>query len=313
MTKRNYAKEPLRIFISVGHGGPDPGAVNGVYRESDCNLAIAMLMEQDLQRHGIQVKLSRYADVEDRLREEIAACNAYKPDFAISIHTNASADGKASGFEVYHQQANWRNGTLSQRMAELLNKNVSKYLHVNTRGLKTNNHLGWLKQVDAPCVLCENFFINGPKVAWYCAPAQLSALSKAYTRAILEFYGLVYRSNETFMLHYKIVQNDLQTAKNYQCSALLIDGNNYVNLRELAKALDWGVHFDETSKKILLYPLQYYAESQFQDGLLKLSDFPTKAEQIMAGLFIENTQNYAFDEYDYTDHGQLEQIQQLQC
>ena len=65
---RNYIKEPLRIFIGVGHGGSDPGAVNEVFglTEAAVNLSIAMLMQKDLRRHGVQVKLSRYTDEEDR-------------------------------------------------------------------------------------------------------------------------------------------------------------------------------------------------------------------------------------------------------
>ena len=86
---RNYNKHPLRIFIGVGHGGSDPGAVNKTLglTEAGINLTIALLMERDLKRHGVQVMLSRYTDEDDRLKEEIAECNAYTPDFAVEIHT----------------------------------------------------------------------------------------------------------------------------------------------------------------------------------------------------------------------------------
>ena len=56
---RNYAKQPLKIFIAVGHGGSDPGAVYGNYREAEFNRTVASLMKQDLQRHGVQVLLSQ--------------------------------------------------------------------------------------------------------------------------------------------------------------------------------------------------------------------------------------------------------------
>ena len=46
---RNYNKHPLRIFIGVGHGGYDPGAVNKTLglTEAGINLTIALLMERD--------------------------------------------------------------------------------------------------------------------------------------------------------------------------------------------------------------------------------------------------------------------------
>ena len=69
------------------------GAVNEKLglAESGINLSIALLMEHDLKRHGVQVLLSRYTDEDDRLKEEITECNAYNPDFALEIHTNAGA------------------------------------------------------------------------------------------------------------------------------------------------------------------------------------------------------------------------------
>ena len=89
--KRDYIKQPPRIFIAVGHGGPDPGSVHGALREADCNLAMAMQLRADLMRHGVQVKLSRYGDEEDRLQGEIAECNQYAPDFALALAEAAAA------------------------------------------------------------------------------------------------------------------------------------------------------------------------------------------------------------------------------
>ena len=33
-----------------------------------------------------------------------------------------------------------------------------------------------------------------------------------------------------------------------------------------------------------VYPPEYYAESEFASGLLKISDFPTELEQVLAGI-----------------------------
>ncbi|MBQ2035747.1 MAG: N-acetylmuramoyl-L-alanine amidase, partial [Peptococcaceae bacterium] len=124
---RNYNRNPLRIFIGVGHGGGDPGAVNEKLglAESGINLTIALLMERDLKRHGVQVMLSRYTDEDDRLKEEIAECNAYAPDFALEIHINA---GGGTGFEVYYKLDSWEHSKVSLEMARLFDTNVQKHL-----------------------------------------------------------------------------------------------------------------------------------------------------------------------------------------
>ena len=248
---RDFKKQPLRIFIGVGHGGPDPGAVNGALglTEAGVNLSVALLMQRDLRRHGVVVKLSRSVDEEDRLKEQIAECNAFAPDFAVAVHTNA---GGGSGFEVYHQLEPWEYAKESMQMAQLFDSNVCRYMAVNTRGLKTNRSLGWLKQVKAPCILAENFFIDGPQAAWYTAPEQLEKLSKAYVRSILEFYGISYQAESAEVLRYQLA--DGEGLRSCTCRKVLIDGANYVNLRQFAESLGFAVHYDEGTGQIQLSP-----------------------------------------------------------
>ena len=169
---RDYIKQPLRIFIAVGHGGPDPGTVNKALglTEAGINLSIALLMQRDLRRHGVQVKLSRSVDEEDRLKEEIAECNAYNPDFAVAVHTNA---GGGTGFEVYYQLEPWEHTKASVEMAQLFDNNVSKYLAVNTRGLKSHTCRSVLLE-GANFVHLRQFAVSlGFKVAYDAATKQI--------------------------------------------------------------------------------------------------------------------------------------------
>lgn len=60
-----------RVFIGVGHGGSDPGAVAAGIKESEANLQMALGLKVELERHGVTVGISRTRDEEDRLAEEI--------------------------------------------------------------------------------------------------------------------------------------------------------------------------------------------------------------------------------------------------
>ncbi len=279
---RNYNRNPLRIFIGVGHGGTDPGAVNHKLglTEAGINLSVALLMQTDLRRHGVQVKLSRSVDEEDRLKEEIAECNAYAPDFAVELHTNA---GGGTGFEVYCQLEPWEHSKPSMEMARLFDTNVCKYLGADTRGLKTDRSLGWLNQVQAPCILVENFFLDGPNALWYSQPEQLEKLSRAYVRSILEYYGIAYIPDGSVSLRYQIVGAD-DSVKDYVCPAVLVNGSHYVHLRQMAKSLGLAVYYEETTRKILLYPPESYTESGVQNRLVKNSEYTTDMDRVMAGL-----------------------------
>ena len=55
-----------RVFIGVGHGGTDPGAV-GYLVEKDVNLKMARACYDYLQARGIDTRISRTGDVTDKL------------------------------------------------------------------------------------------------------------------------------------------------------------------------------------------------------------------------------------------------------
>ena len=78
-----------RVFIGVGHGGIDGGAVANGLREKDLNLIMALKCREVLVSAGIEVGISRVKDENDTLAEEIREANAFKPDLAVDIHNNA--------------------------------------------------------------------------------------------------------------------------------------------------------------------------------------------------------------------------------
>ena len=87
----------MKVFIGVGHGGSDPGAVSYLV-EKDVNLVEALACRDFLEAHGVQVLMSRTSDEDDPLTEEIKECNAFNPDLAIDVHNNA---GQGEGFEAF--------------------------------------------------------------------------------------------------------------------------------------------------------------------------------------------------------------------
>ncbi len=72
-----------KVFLGVGHGGMDTGAVADGYREKDMTFVMALACQEELARHGVLVKLSRTKDENDPVNEEVSECNAYAPDLAL--------------------------------------------------------------------------------------------------------------------------------------------------------------------------------------------------------------------------------------
>lgn len=147
-----------KVFIGVGHGGSDPGAVANGLREEDLNLTTALACNEELVRHGVITLMSRVRDEEDTLKQEIAECNAFDPTLAVDIHHNA---GGGDGAEVYHSI----NGGTGKKMATNINEEI-KALGQNSRGVKTRknasgtDYYGFIRQTKAPAVIVECAFLD---------------------------------------------------------------------------------------------------------------------------------------------------------
>ena len=186
------------IVIDAGHGGKDPGAIgpHKVY-EKKVVLKIAKYLAQELrQQLGVKVLLTRSDDRYLHLRERTEYANRVGADLFISLHANATANGKASGVETYFlnlsknnqaaEVAARENGTTLQEVGNLeailfdlmanakINESSrlaaevqqalvaglrSSYSHINDHGVKQGPfHV--LLGATMPSVLVETGFIS---------------------------------------------------------------------------------------------------------------------------------------------------------
>ena len=185
-----------KVFLGVGHGGTDPGAVANGLREKDVNLGIALAAREHLERAGVEVLLSRYRDEDDSLAEEIRDCNAYGPDLAVDVHNNAGGGG---GFKAYCSLV----GGASRKLAENIEVRV-KAIGQNSRGVKTRpypgkpslDYYGFIRETKAPAVLCEFAFLDTADRDAVDSPADQEAMGKALAMGILDTLGIPWQSPE---------------------------------------------------------------------------------------------------------------------
>lgn len=87
------------VYIRVGHGGTDAGAVNGNRQEADDNLRMSLAVAANLQSAGHTVYLSRRE--RGTVKPDIGAIRRdaenKKADWLIDIHRNASTSTSANG------------------------------------------------------------------------------------------------------------------------------------------------------------------------------------------------------------------------
>lgn len=150
-----------KVFISVGHGGRDFGAVCGRFRESEINLVMALACKEKLEKAGVKVLMSRVKDEYDPIGDEIRECNTFRPDLAVDIHNNA---GGGDGFEVYY----YSGGGVSKILAKNIEDEV-KGIGQNSRGCKVRldgrgrDYFGFVRDVYAPSVIVEGVFLDNER------------------------------------------------------------------------------------------------------------------------------------------------------
>jgi N-acetylmuramoyl-L-alanine amidase len=93
-----------RIVVDPGHGGHDSGAVGpSGLQEKDVVLAIGLKLRELLKDElGLDVVMTRSADVFIPLEERTAIANKVNADLFLSVHANAAPNRNASGIETYY-------------------------------------------------------------------------------------------------------------------------------------------------------------------------------------------------------------------
>ena len=174
-----------KVFIGVGHGGTDSGAVGNGMKEKDITLKVATYCKNYLQKYGINVMMSRYKDENDSVTEEVKECNAYDPDVAIDVHVNA---GGGDGFEAFYHYA----GGVGKTLAQNIESEVKK-AGQNSRGCKIKknssgkDYYAFIRNTKCPAVICELGFIdNKTDLAAFDTDAEMKKFGEAYAKGILK-------------------------------------------------------------------------------------------------------------------------------
>lgn len=188
-----------KVFLGVGHGGQDPGAIGNGFNEKDLTLAIALEAQKVLVRHGVTVQMSRTKDENDALTEEIKECNAFKPDIAVDIHINA---GGGDGAEVFYHYKGGTSLLLATNIVSEIAKtgqNLRTGTSGKANGLKYklnssgNDYFGFIRQTSAPAVIVECAFIdNKTDIAIIDTLAEQKAMGVAIAKGILKTLDIAY-------------------------------------------------------------------------------------------------------------------------
>lgn len=232
-TNKGEVNTMHKVFLSAGHGGSDPGAVANGMKEKDITLQILLACKSELERHGVAVVCSRTKDENDPVQQEVIEANSSGADIAVSFHINA---GGGNGFEAFY----YTNSAEGKKLAQLGEKYV-KALGQNSRGLKSGNHLYFVRRTSMPSVLFESFFIdNTTDVKIGDTLAEQKAFGVAYAKAILEYLGVSYKASTASTTTSNMTSTSKKLYK-VQVGAYSVKANAEQMLAKLKKAGITGV------------------------------------------------------------------------
>jgi len=190
------------VLVDPGHGGPYPGAVAGGVKESDINLAVALLLRRALTAASpfIRCLLTRDADyalvttnhIHD-INQRAALARTYRADALVSLHCNAAVNTQARGMEVFTSVGQNNSDILADRIIEELKwalpeRRFREDLSDGDGDKEVNFNI--LIKPPCPAVLVEMGFIsNDEERAWLLDETTQQGLADAIARGVARFGG----------------------------------------------------------------------------------------------------------------------------
>lgn len=152
-------KGRYRVVIDPGHGGPDPGAI-GIrgLRETDVVLDISLQVAQLLEARGVNVVMTRTAEVDVDLPPRVAIANRMGATAFVSIHANAISMSRpdVNGIETFYF-SDPRSGRLAAHIQrQVLNVSPGS----PNRGVRRGRFFV-IRRTTMPSILVETGFLTG--------------------------------------------------------------------------------------------------------------------------------------------------------
>ena len=157
-----YYEEKMTVCIDAGHGGSDSGATStdGLRKEKDDNLALALKVRDQLEAMGVEVVMTREDDTFIELKQRCKIANKSRCSLFVSLHRNSSATG--TGFEAWVSKIPKKDeAEFAQKMLKRLSETGGE-----NRGVKkgyrstTANNYYVNANTNMPSVLLEVGFVS---------------------------------------------------------------------------------------------------------------------------------------------------------
>lgn len=202
----------IKVYIDLGHGGHDSGAINKAHRESDRVLIVGLKVRAKLEKTGkFEVRMSRDNDTYRSLQQRTDDANNWGADIFISIHCNSSTNKNANGVETYCLNFKYR------KLADHINNGILQCMELRNRGVKEGNY-HVVRETNMSACLTELAFMSNDGDLLKLLH-EIEGFANGIFKGVMDYY------------HFEVEEN------NNDCDQLYIVGvgafNDINNAREL--------------------------------------------------------------------------------
>ena len=181
------------VVVDAGHGGSQPGAVKRDIYEKHLNLDIVLKLKElldEVDEKKLKVFYTRLEDTNPSLMDRAYMANQLDANLFISVHNNASADGKFSSL----------NGTMvlyspdedddsSKRLAQICLENVNESTGSKDLGLVEADHIYIIRTSEVPVALIEvGYMTNTTELDNLCTPEYQKKVAQGIYNAIMQAF-----------------------------------------------------------------------------------------------------------------------------
>lgn len=194
----------MKVLIDNGHGENTPGKRSPVWSDGsqlfewEYTRQIAVRVENELRRLGVDVERIVKENTDVPLQErskranEIASKYGKSKTILISIHCNASQNGKGTGWEIHTSPGKTKSDDLAQIFWDTANAMFGGFWKI--RGDWSDGDGDWesnfhiLTKTICPSVLTENFFMDNEKdCKFLLSPEGKSQIVKLHVDSIIKY------------------------------------------------------------------------------------------------------------------------------
>ncbi len=145
------------VVLDFGHGGTDPGACSGSYKEKVWNKETGDACHQELKRHNVVVHLTRKNDETLSISQRCAIANKTNAKWFVSIHHNAGGGDRG---EAIHSIYRGAGKDLADNIGKELKTIGQSAIKVYDRKNGNTDYYGVIRGTNMNAVIVEVCFID---------------------------------------------------------------------------------------------------------------------------------------------------------